>query len=340
MHIALYSPNFHPLTGGLENVVLDLATEFARAGHATTVVTRTPGDTPDAFPFRVLRRAGFFKEIAAMRRAGVVLMFNVSLKGMLPVLLSGRPLVVSHQTPNTADWRGRLKTWVANHLAARNIGCSAYMSAPFVRAATIPNPYNDTVFRSTEPWVFRKRDLVFVGRLVSDKGADLLLQALAMLWAAGPQPNLTIVGGGPEAAALRRQAAALGVADQVVFVGVKKGAELAALLNEHRIQAVPSVWAEPFGIVALEGLACGCIVVASSGGGLPEALGGHGVLFPNGDVRALAGCLLRVLERPLDYLPDPDKLAKHLGRHERRVVAEGYLDVLKSGLRRVVQEVA
>ena len=328
MHIALYSPNFHPLIGGLENVVFDLATGFSEAGHTATVITQTPADAPDSYPFRVLRRAGFFKEITAMRRADVVLMFNVSLKGVLPWRLSGRPLVVSHQTPNTTDWRGRLKTWVANHLAARNIGCSTYMSEQFARAVAIPNPYNDTVFRSTEPWVFRKRDLVFVGRLVSDKGADLLLQALAMLRDNGPRPNLTIVGSGPEAAALRQQTHDLGLTDQVEFVGVKKGAELAVLLNEHRIQVVPSVWAEPFGIVALEGLECGCIVVASAGGGLPEALGEHGVVFPNGDVRALAGRLLRVLERPLDYLPDPDQLAEHLKRHKRGEAAARYLEVV------------
>lgn len=330
MHIVLYTPNFPPLTGGLENTALDLATAFSELGHTVTVVTLTASEIPEAYPFRVLRRAGLLRQIAAMRRADAVLMLNVSLKGLLPCLLSGRPLVVSHQTPNTTDWRGRLKARVANRLAARNIGCSTYMADPFARAVPIPNPYDNTVFRNTEPWVFRRRDLVFVGRLVSDKGADLLLEALAMLRANGPRPDLTIVGDGPEREPLRQQAEALGVADQVTFAGVKKGAELAALLNEHRIMVAPSVWAEPFGIVALEGLACGCIVVASSGGGLPEALGGHGVLFPNGDVRALAGRLLRVLERPLDYLPDPDKLAEHLRRHERGAVAQAYLEVLSA----------
>ena len=43
------------------------------------------------------------------------------------------------------------------------------------------------------------------------------------------------------------------------------GAALAALLNQCRILVVPSLWAEPFGIVALEGIACGCVVVGSAG---------------------------------------------------------------------------
>jgi len=328
MRITVFSPNFHPLTGGLENVVLDLATEFERLGHPTTVVTLTPADAPDAFPFRVLRRPGFFKQVMAMRRADVVLMFNVSLKGVLPWLFSGRPLVVSHQTPNTNDRRGRLKTWVANRLAVQNIGCSTYMSGQFDGAVTVPNPYNDSVFRSTEAWVFRKRDLAFVGRLVSDKGADLLLAALAMLRDDGHRPGLTIIGAGPEEEALRRQTRELGLEEQVVFAGLKKGAELAKMLNEHRYLAVPSRWAEPFGIVALEGLACGCIVIGSQDGGLSEALGEFGLTFPNGDMRALALRLKMALEKTVKYLPDPTQLAAHLHRHERAAVAEEYLRIL------------
>ena len=58
---------------------------------------------------------------------------------------------------------------------------------------------------------------------------------------------------------------------------------------------VPSRWAEPFGIVALEGIATGCALVASSGGGLPDAVGPCGLLFPNGDAAALALALKKVL---------------------------------------------
>ncbi|MEQ1745276.1 MAG: glycosyltransferase family 4 protein [Saprospiraceae bacterium] len=328
MKIALYSPNFLPLTGGLENVVHDLATGFSEAGHTVTVVTATPADVPDNFPFRVLRRAGFFGQLLAMRRADVVLMFNVSLRGVLPWLVSGRPLVVSHHTPSSDDRRGRLKAWVARRLAARNVACSAYLAGQFDGAVPLPNPYDDRVFRSSQPWVFRQRDVVLVGRLVSDKGADLMLAALTLLREHGHRPRLTIVGSGPEEAALRQQTRELGLEEQVVFLGEKKGTELAAVLNEHRFIVVPSRWAEPFGLVALEGLACGCIAIGSDGGGLPEALGGLGLTFPNNDAKVLAACLRQVVENPLAYLPEPEKLAEHLRRHERAAVAQSYLSFL------------
>ena len=77
----------------------------------------------------------------------------------------------------------------------------------------------------------------------------------------------------------RNKRRALSLAENVSFVGPKSGDGLAEILNQHQILVVPSRWAEPFGIVAVEGIACGCVVVGSVAGGLPEAIGGCGVNF-------------------------------------------------------------
>jgi len=66
---------------------------------------------------------------------------------------------------------------------------------------------------------------------------------------------------------------------------LKKGRGL--VVARHRIMVIPSRWAEPFGIVALEGIASGCAIVASSQGGLMEAVGRCGLFFKNGDVATL-----------------------------------------------------
>lgn len=329
MKIVLYSPNFHPLTGGLENVVMDLALEFAGMGHAAVVLTRTPGRERDIFPFQVERQANLLREISIMRTADVVLQFNVSLKGLLPWLFSGRPLAISLQTAHWPDWRGRLKTWVANHLSALNIGCSRYMSGLVERAVTIPNPYDAGLFTTKIPWHERTGGIIFVGRLVSDKGADLVLHALAALKREALTPRLTIVGDGPERQPLTALADALGLAPQVTFAGLQKGPALVALLNRHRVMVIPSVWLEPFGIVALEGLACGCLVVGSAGGGLSEAIGGLGLTFPNSDIPALTHCLRQALVQPGHYLPHPDAVALHLQRHRREQVAMAYIQALQ-----------
>ncbi|MBL7776537.1 MAG: glycosyltransferase family 4 protein [Saprospiraceae bacterium] len=330
MKIVFDSPNFFPLTGGLENLVMDLAIELSLLGHSVTLFTRTPGAGPDDFGFDVLRRPGLARRLQRLAAADVLVQFNVSLKGLLSWLPARPPLVVSHQTPNTDDWRGRLKSWVANHWCARNIGCSAHMSRPFRHAQTIPNPYNQLIFKNFLPWNQRKSELLFVGRLVSDKGVDVLLQALAILAAEGLRPALKVVGAGPEEIPLKKLCALLGLDNQVSFAGLLREQALAAIMNEHRILVVPSTWEEPFGIVALEGLACGCWLIGSSGGGLPEAIGPGGAVFPNGDAAALAACLRDALLQPENCVPDPEKIHPHLERHHRSAIAREYAAVLEN----------
>ena len=313
--------------------MLDLATEFSRSGHQVGVITLTKNEAADQYPFQVVRRPDFFKQIQLMRAADVVLQFNVSLKGIIPWLFARRPLVVSHQTANTADWRGRLKTWVANQWTAKNIGCSSYMAHQFRNSVSIPNPYNSDLFRTRTPWEKRAKDLVFLGRLVSDKGADLLLRALAELQKEGLKPGLTIVGQGPEEIPLRRLTKSLGLENQVEFAGLQRGETLVHTLNAHRILVAPSIWEEPFGIVALEGIACGCWVIGSSGGGLPEAIGSCGISFPNNDLARLTDCLRVAMLHPESSRINSAIAKAHLERHRRPAIAAAYLSVLEKAIR-------
>jgi glycosyltransferase involved in cell wall biosynthesis len=215
---------------------------------------------------------------------------------------------------------------------ATGIAVSQAVAADYTTpCAVIPNPYDDKVFRQL-PGIAREGDLAFVGRLVSDKGLPVLLQALRHLAPRGLRPNLTVIGGGPEDKAWRQLTLDLGLAEQVRFVGPKRGEDLAAILNGHRVLVVPSLWNEPFGIVALEGLACGCVVVGSEGGGLKEAIGAAGLTFPNGDAPALAQCLEKVLS---DQKIVEDCLAaapEHLNLHRPPRVAQRYLAVLSESI--------
>lgn len=179
------------------------------------------------------------------------------------------------------------------------------------------------------PGEMRKPELIYVGRLVGEKGVDILLNALSLLKIEGVNPKLTIVGGGPEEAQLRVLASSLGLDSTVRFAGVKRGEDLAQELNRHQILVVPSRYDEPFGIVALEGMACGCVVVGSRGGGLREAIGPGGVTFPNGDIKELANCL-RVLLADEDRIRAlRDHVAEHLARFTKANVANTYLETFR-----------
>ncbi|HEY4591676.1 MAG TPA: glycosyltransferase, partial [Thermoanaerobaculia bacterium] len=202
-----------------------------------------------------------------------------------------------------------------------------------VSSVVIPNPYRDDLFRRLSG-VARTEDLVFVGRLVSDKGADLLLDALARLAAEGLHPRLSVVGEGPEGPRLREQAARLGLDGRIGFLGTRTGEELVEILNRHRILAVPSIYNEPFGIVALEGIACGCLVVGSAGGGLKDAIGPCGETFRNGDAADLARILGRLLRHPEGDHEYLRHAGDHLANHTSVRVSAAYLREMESAARR------
>ena len=105
-----------------------------------------------------------------------------------------------------------------------------------------------------------------------------------------------------------------------------EGLALVEELNRHRFMVVPSRWDEPFGIVALEGLACGCIPVVSNCGGLLEAVGECGYSFQSGDAKDLAR-VLASLSQNKNLEPQLfEKRLVHLKKHSAKVVAERYLE--------------
>jgi len=138
--------------------------------------------------------------------------------------------------------------------------------------------------------------VTFVGRMIPDKGADILLEAVLRL--DRPDIHLTLVGGsgfGPDdpltrfEQSIRRRAQRLG--DRVTVLPFVPRAEVAALLTRADVVVVPSRWPEPCGLTVLEGMAAGAAVVGSEIGGIPEMLRGVGILVPPGDPQALAEVL-------------------------------------------------
>ena len=337
MKILVYSPAFLPKIGGLELLVSELAGRFGQAGHDVAVVTTTEGTGPDAFPFRVIRRPSPLALLRWTRWCDVFFQANVSLRGLWPLLLVPRPWVVSHhswycRTGGRIAWADRLKRYLLR-FAASSISVSRAMADDLATpSAVIPNPYRDDLFRRL-PGVERTGDLAFVGRLVSDKGVDVLLDALALLAAEGLRPRLTVTGDGPELPALREQARRLGI-EEVEFLGTRTGEELVEILNRHRILVAPSRYNEPFGIVALEGIACGCVAVGSAGGGLKEAIGPCGETFRNGDPADLAQALSRLLRHPEVHEEYLRHAEAHLALHTADRAAAAYLREIEGALRR------
>jgi glycosyltransferase involved in cell wall biosynthesis len=334
MRILLCSYVFAPSIGGIETVSRILAEEFSRLGSTVTVVTSTPGEQVAA-AYEVVRRPSLGKLRRLARNADIIFQSNISLKTLLPLLLSRKPIVITHhgcitRADGRRGWREHFKLSLLRF--CRNIAISNAVARVLpVKSTVIGNPFEPDEFTDSGQNV-RNKDLVFLGRLVSDKGCDLVLRALAILKAEGIYPSFSVIGGGPEMQALKRLAEELGLSDQVVFRGAireGRGREVA----QHKILVVPSTWEEPFGLVALEGIAAGCAVIASHAGGLPEAVGPCGVLFPNGDVAGLAAALREVLTNESLREKLLSERDRHLERFQPETVARKYLEVFEFALR-------
>jgi glycosyltransferase involved in cell wall biosynthesis len=137
---------------------------------------------------------------------------------------------------------------------------------------------------------------LFVGRLDREKGVDSLLHAFSGVVSEVPAARLRLAGDGEERAPLERLASSLGVTVSVDFLGRLMPVDVEQELAGAWAAVAPSLWAEPLGLVAAEAIVHGVPVIASATGGLREIVadGRSGLLFPNGDIDALAGCLRAV----------------------------------------------
>lgn len=158
-----------------------------------------------------------------------------------------------------------------------------------------------------------------VGRVVPERGLDLLLDALAEVYG---DWRLRIVGTGPGQEALEVQAQRLGLSARIAWLGGVPRHELGSLWAEVDALVAPSrstpAWIEPSGSIVLEAMAWGVPAIVSRCGALPDVVGDAGMVIDEGDRPALTRALARLVE-------DPSR-ASTLGALARRRVLEHYGD--------------
>jgi glycosyltransferase involved in cell wall biosynthesis len=168
---------------------------------------------------------------------------------------------------------------------------------------------------ASESKTFSGRPTVcFVGRLVSVKGAEVLIRAMKNLLLRIPDARLLIAGEGPDKSILQKCVRELGLTQCIEFLGYVPNENLDSLWRVADVLAVPSLWEEPFGIVAAEALAAGVPVVATRGGGLEEILEDQrsGYLVDPGNAE-------QFMERLYDILRDRSA-AERMGKYGREVM--------------------
>ena len=170
----------------------------------------------------------------------------------------------------------------------------------------------------------------YVGRLVSEKGAALLLKAAKQLRSEGRQFIIRLIGDGPERENLEQLIDSAGLRDCARITGYLNGAALDDAVRDVAVMVMPSVCEETAGLAAIEQMMRGRLVIAADIGGLSEVVGETGLRFPLGDAVALADRMREVLREPSiidSYGQQARQRAIRLFRRQRMI--EQHADVYR-----------
>ena len=249
-------------------------------------------------------------------------------------LFSGRALKVKHHLPllstihatefgrnsgihtpiqqyiNRCEWELQWESW-------RVIVCSGFMRGEVEYALQTPTDKIDVIYNGVETETFdfpfegdertkfrarfaapNEKIVFFIGRMVREKGAQVLIEALQRVRYQYHDAKLVIAGGG-ERGHLEQLARYMGIAPHVYFAGRVSDADRDRLYRVADVAVYPSLY-EPFGIVALEAMAAHVPVVVSNAGGLGEVIEHDvsGTVTYSGDADSLAWGIVRVLKNP------------------------------------------
>ena len=328
MKILQWAFPYLPVQGGRENFVCDIAGELTRTSHDVIIFAQTrhvtdppyvrddSADGPVVHRFNLERMTGTggadaltiistaMQEIAVDFAPDVIHFHNVA----------GRDTLLLKAVKAATG----AKVLLTLHLAIDN------PSANYLSLLNFPNEMSDAIvaisrfvyddFLHHFPQLEDRTHLILngvaarpeapappggdlqvfaSGRLSPEKGFPILLSAWSTLLPRIGSARLKIAGEGPERMALERYIRHLGLEDSVELLGWTSRADIAAHLTASQFVVVPSIWEEPFGLVAAEALMAGRAVVASRTGGLPELVQHrqNGMLFRAGDIFDLSATL-------------------------------------------------
>jgi rhamnosyl/mannosyltransferase len=335
MHILQIYKDYYPVLGGIENHVRELSEALVARGHQVTVLVTSldrrtliehpqPGLTvikaaralhlastpisPEQLRYARRVRAdlahlhfpyppGDLAYLAAPGRPPLVITYHSDIVRQQTLLLAYRPLL---------EWTlrraARIIATSPNYLVS-----SRFLRRHAAKCAVVPLGIDEARFAQADPArvaAIRSRFtedpqplLLFVGRLRYYKGLHVLLEAMPQIRA-----TLVIGGDGPERGQLVAQAAGLGVAERVHFLGDVPDADLPALYHAADVFVMPAhLRAEALGLVQIQALASGVPCVSTelgTGTSFANRHGETGLVVPPSDPAALAQAINTLLADP------------------------------------------
>jgi glycosyltransferase involved in cell wall biosynthesis len=256
----------------------------------------------------------FYNRRLRRERYDVVVEDLNKLPFLLPRVVAGPCCAILHHFFGSSIWKETNPLFASYVLFGEWLVRRAYRRIPFcavsestareLQAAGIPRERIRVIHNAVDHAACRPDRLVprirgrvvYLGRVKRYKGVDHLLQALALVRSSVPEAHLVVVGTGDDLPRLARTARTLGLERFVTFAGFVDTGSKVRHLQEAEIVVTPSP-KEGWGVTTIEANACGTPVIASDVPGLRDAVRHEetGLLYPYGDVRALADAMRSLL---------------------------------------------
>jgi glycogen(starch) synthase len=326
MRVLFWSGAFWPTIGGVEVIARKLLPALQRRGHEFTVVTpKSNANSPDEdeyegipvyrFSFQNHFTPSAVDYVIGMRRKidGLKRAFLPDLVHINAVNRSDFFYLTTSQTPRLpllvtlhGQWENQIEPVVEQTLRRADwvAGCSAAMLdrgrqlVPEIgaRSSVVYNGIEMPLL-APEPLPYDPPRIACLGRLSPEKGMDVALAAFVSVLDRFPEARLIIGGDGALKAELEKQAADLGIASSVDFIGWVPPEGVPALINTSTMVLMPSRQ-ESLGLVALEAASMARPIVATRVGGLPEVVKHQetGLLVEKENYRELAESIVFLLE--------------------------------------------
>ena len=228
--------------------------------------------------------------------------------------------------------------WMLTYEASQVICNSMYMKneiknlfgKPLEDVHVVPNGINVNKFDGKErDWEFRRnyaadyeKIIFFAGRIVNEKGIQVLLNAAPKILANYPNVKFVIAGRGPCMEELQGLTRYLGLEQKVYFTGYLNDVQITKMYKAIDVATFPSLY-EPFGIVALEGMLAGAATVVSDSGGLNEIVS-HRI----DGMKSYAGNPNSLADSILECLYDEQLCAQMAKKAQEKVVKEFNWDTI------------
>lgn len=324
MRVLQWAFPYFPAVGGRERFIQRLIEGLGEIGHEVSLVMAEPDARKAAapevdgldvfyinpylelFPSKRGRADLQFKNLVDYvndRKIDLIHFHNTSgidvgiLDRLKKVL--GIPVVLTLHGPLGLDWKGRMNPAPAPSLVDVFVSISEFVkdsSLSFLGSERVQMELvRNGVSLGTSLPPAAGEGFLYFGRISEEKGIPQLLSAFKLFRAMGHEAALRIVGSGPDRAFAESVSVLLGVEQSVTFIDWLDADDLKAEIASSRAVVVPSIWQEPFGLVAIEAMAQARPVIFSRVGALPEVLGPDGVCgigFESGDVARLVSAMV------------------------------------------------